>query len=130
MASPSFHLMPLPFYWTGHYKFPLPTVGHFIQSSSLWVLRVSHLTSFWYILESPPTSYFLWLPVSILSAGPQGLSPVPPSSLIPDHVLRFPSVYPLSPRSLPSSGLPPYPWLLSSPSQVGLRHPHLGPSAC
>ena len=42
-----------------------------------------------------------------------------------DHV-------PLCPHflSLPGASLPPTFWLLSSPSQVRWRHPHLGPSAC
>jgi hypothetical protein len=45
---------------------------------------------------------------------------------VPHHVPLY------SPCLLSLSGLsmPPLLWLLSSPIQVGLRHPHLGTSAC
>jgi hypothetical protein len=56
----------------GLYKFPLPTVGHFIKGPSHCVLRVSCLP-----VKVPPTSYLLRLPVSICSAVSQGFSPFP-----------------------------------------------------
>jgi hypothetical protein len=51
------HLKTCPFTGGGLYKFSVPTVEHFIQGPSLWVLRVSRLPGLWYILEGPPTSY-------------------------------------------------------------------------
>jgi hypothetical protein len=71
------HLMPCLSAGGGFYKFPLPTVRHFIKGPSLWVLGVSHLPGLWCLLREgvPPTSFFLGLPVYILSAGPEGFSP-------------------------------------------------------
>jgi hypothetical protein len=84
---------------------------------------------------SPPRSLahsgrFLQSPISwgclftffLLALGASVLFPHP----IPDQV----SLPPLCPLSLPGPSLPPHLWLLSSLSQVGLRHPHLGTSAC
>ena len=82
--------------------------------------------AFWRV---PPTSYFLRLPVSILSAGPQGFSPFPSPNTRSGSPLPLSAPQPC-PLSLPGPSLPPHLWLLSSPSQVGLRHPHLGTSAC
>ena len=42
--------------------------------------------AFWGI---PPTSYFLRLPVYILSAGPQGFSPFPYSAIKNEDILSF-----------------------------------------
>jgi hypothetical protein len=51
--------------------------------------NVSHLPGLWYTLESALISYRLMLPVSILSAGAQGFTPVP-STPIPTHVSILP----------------------------------------
>jgi hypothetical protein len=50
-----------------------------ISSLSLWALGFSNLPGLCCILGwgSPPTSYFLRLPIYILSADPQGISPYP-----------------------------------------------------
>ena len=84
--------------WGGLYKFLLLTVGHF----TLWVLRVSHLPSFWYFLEVslclPP--FHSLLRVSLLSSHTCSCSP-----------------FPLHPS--PSLCLP---QLLFSSYQVGLKH--------
>ena len=65
-------------------------------------------------------AYLLRLSISIFSTGSQGFSP-PPSLTMTDHV----SPSPLCPcfHSVLSPLLPPK--MLSSVSQVGLRHPHL-----
>ena len=62
------------------------------------------LSGLWYILGSPPTSYLLRLPVFILSAGPQGFIPIPPS--IPNHVPFFPSMSPFLPTQIPPTPTP------------------------
>jgi len=67
--NPNPPLDALPSTGGGLYKFPLPTVGHFLYGSSLSFLKVSHLAGFRHILEDTPTS--------VLSAGPQVFSPVP-----------------------------------------------------
>ena len=77
MATPSLYLMPYLSSRGGFfYVFPLSSVGQFIYSTSLWVLRVSHLPDLRYILESLPTSHSLQLHISIHSACPQDFSPV------------------------------------------------------
>jgi hypothetical protein len=75
----------------------------------------------------PPYSYFPRLHVSILSAGPPGFSNFPSPNTKSGSTLPPPFPHPLS---LSGRSLPPYMWFLSSPSRVGLRHPHLAPSAC
>jgi hypothetical protein len=82
----------------GLYKFPLPTVGHFIRDPSLWVLKVSHLQGLWFNLEHHPTSYLPRLTVFIHFAGPQGFSPVP----LAQYLIMF-SFSLLSPGALSSS---------------------------
>ena len=119
MALVSLHLMPCPSKGGGLYKFSLPTIEHYIQYPSPWVLRNSLLQGLWCILEGPITSNLTGLPVSIVSAGPQVFSPVP--APVPDHVFPFPS---LSSLQIKSHTLCP-PKLISSPSQVVRRHPHL-----
>jgi hypothetical protein len=91
MATLSLHLMPYLSTRSGLYSFPLPTVGCFIFESC-----VSHFPGLLYILESHHSFYLPRLPVFILSAGPQGLTPVSPPP-IPDCAPPFP------PSSLPSS---------------------------
>ena len=58
----------------GLYKFPLPTGDSFnVPPFESWESLTSQVSgAFWKV---PPTSYLLRLPVSILSAGPQGFSP-------------------------------------------------------
>jgi hypothetical protein len=88
----------------------LPTVG--LSSKILpfdsWESFTSQVSgAFWRV---PTTSYFLRLPISILSAGPQGFSPftspnnrLSPLSLpLPDHPRAL---------SLPGPSLPPHLWL-------------------
>jgi hypothetical protein len=75
----------------------------------------------------PTTSYFLRLPVSILSVGLQGFSPFPSPSTRSGSPHQVPSP---SPLSLPGPSIPSHLWLLSSLPQVGLRRPHLSTSAC
>lgn len=111
----------------GFCKFPLPTV---IKGPSLRVLGVSYLPGLWCILGGPHTSYFLKLPVSILSAGPQSFSPflsLNTRSGHPPPLTVTPHPHPLS---FPNPTLPPHLWLLPSLSWVELRYPHLGTSAC
>jgi hypothetical protein len=75
--------------------------------------------AFWRFL---PNSYIQRLPVSILSAVPQGLTPFPS----PNTSLYWsPFVSTFLPRSLPLQL-----WLLSPHPQVELRHSHLGTSVC
>jgi len=61
------------------YKYSFSTEGRVINGASLWVLKVSQLPGLWYILEDPPISYLLSLPVSILTAVPQNFSLLLPS---------------------------------------------------
>jgi hypothetical protein len=81
----------------GLYKFPLPTVGHFINC--LWVLRISHFPGLWYILEGPPppkVAYFhsfCWpsgsysWPPNTWSCSPFPLpSPTRTSPFLVDHI--------------------------------------------
>jgi hypothetical protein len=107
----------------GLYKFPLPRC------------RVFHLRS----LPVSPES--LSLPRTLVhSGGSPGVacyhSLCWPSKLqsfsLTQYQIRFPSPTPIPFHfPLPGSPLPPHLWLLSStPPQVGLRHPHLCPSAC
>ena len=109
---------------SGLYKFPLPTLEHFIQDPSLWILRVFQLPCHQYILECPPTSRVSCFHPLCWPSGLQSCSP----NTIPDHVPYSPFLFPLPPRPLLPS-VPPPPWLLSFPSQVGLRHPDMCPSA-
>ena len=71
----------------------------------------------------PLTSYPQRLPVFILSADPQGFSPFPPPNTRSCSPLTTTllSTFPLNAAPM---------WLLSSTSQEGLRHPHMGPSGC
>jgi hypothetical protein len=50
-GNPIPHLIPCLPARGGLYKFPLPTVRHFIKCPSLWVLRVSQLPDLWCILD-------------------------------------------------------------------------------
>ena len=90
MATPFLHLMPCHSTGGGLYKFFLPTVGHFIQGPSLWVLKVSQPRDLCYFLEGHPNSHVLRLYISIHSAGPQIFSPVFLPS-IPVHASISPS---------------------------------------
>ena len=94
MAAPFLHLIPLLSTVSWFYKFPLPSVGHFISDVSLWVLRFSHLSGSWYILEGPSTSHLMRLYISIHSAGPWGFTTGSPQQYL--------IIFPLSPApSLP-----------------------------
>jgi hypothetical protein len=78
---------------------------------------------------SPPsTSYLPRFPVFILSGGWQGFSLSPSCNTRSGFPL--PATSPSCPLSLPGPSLLPHLWLLSSLSQMGLRHPYLGTSAC
>jgi hypothetical protein len=57
---------------------------------------------------------------------PSGLQ----SFSLTQYQIKFPFPLKSHPLSIQGPSLPPHLWLLSSPSQVGLRHPHLDPSAC
>jgi hypothetical protein len=92
-----------------------------LESWESLIFQVS--STFWGV---PPT-YILKLPVSILSAGPQGFSHFPSPNTRSGSPL--PSTSP-SPSTFPPRSFPPHLWLFSSLSQVGLRRPHLGTSAC
>jgi hypothetical protein len=75
------------------YKFPLPTVWHFIQGSSLWGRRVSRLRDLWYILEGPlPPDFPPPLEVACFHSlcWPSGLCSYF-SHPIPDHAPLFSS---------------------------------------
>jgi hypothetical protein len=77
---------------------------------------------------SAPKFYLPRLPVYILSAGLQGFSPLPSPNNRSDSVL---SLTPCPHQfSLPGYSLLPHLWLLSSPSQVRLKHSYLDISAC
>ena len=86
--------------------FLLSGISSKIPPFESWESLTSQVSgAFWGV---PPTSYFLRLPVCILSSGPQGFSPFPspttrsgsPLPPLPHHT---PSTFP--PRSLPSSPL-------------------------
>jgi hypothetical protein len=116
-----------------------PTEKPKLCSGELSWVRVSHYSGQWAciigshkgtprtLLHSRGSSHLspLRLHISIYSANPQGFT-----------LVLLPNTWPWSPFPLPfcsHSQLPPslcLPWLLSSPSQVGLKHPHLGPSTC
>jgi hypothetical protein len=83
-------------------------------------------SAFWRV---PTISYLPRLPVSIISTGPQGFSPFPSFNTRSDYSLPLLAPSPC-PHFFPGPSFPPHLWLLSSPSQVGLRCPHLGTSAC
>ena len=102
-GNPILHLMPCLLARGRLYKFPLLTIG-LIYGPSPWFLRASYLLGLWYILEGPPTSYFLRLPVSILSACPQGFSPFPSPN--PDQVHLSPGLPCPCPFSLLGPSLP------------------------
>jgi hypothetical protein len=63
----------------GLYKFPIPTIENFFEGI-LPLSPESLSPGLQYILEGAPTSYLQRFPVSILLAGPQGFSPVPPNT--------------------------------------------------
>jgi hypothetical protein len=95
--------------------FLLSGVSWKVPPFEFWESFTSQVSgTFWGL---PSTSYFSRLPVSILYPGPQGFSPFPSPPTPPVH---FPSQVP--------------PSLLTCDcflvSQLGLRHPHLGTSAC
>ena len=98
-----------------------------VRSFDSWESLTSQVSgAFWRVL---PTSYFLRLHVSILSAGPQGFSPFPSPNIRSGSPLLpalTPSTFP--PKSLPSPPLVTAFFTLP----VGLRRPHLGTytSAC
>jgi hypothetical protein len=108
------------------YKFPLPTVGHFIKGPSLWVMGVSHLPGLWYILGGSPNLLFPEVACSHSFWWPSVLFPHPILDLVPLPTTALPPC----PLSLQSPSFLPHLWLLSSLSQVGLKRPHLGTSAC
>jgi hypothetical protein len=90
------------------YKFPLPTVISFhLRSLPLSPESLPPPRS---LVHSglPPTSFPLSLPVSMLSAGPQGFSPFPSSNNKSDCPLP-----PIPPHTFPSS-LPPSPLVYCS----------------
>jgi hypothetical protein len=105
----------------GLYKFPLPTVGHFIFRCLPLSLRVSHLPCLWCILEGPPNLlppevacflYFCW-PSGFQSFSPnqyQITYPFLPSPFLPRSFLLSPLVIPF----------------FSAPPKVELRCPHMG----
>jgi hypothetical protein len=70
-GNPLPHLMPCLPIGCGLYKFPLPTIKHFIP------LSPESLSPPRSLLYSGPTCYLLRLPISILSIGPQHFSPFP-----------------------------------------------------
>jgi hypothetical protein len=87
----------------GLYKFTLPTgISSKVPPFEFWESLTSQISdAFW---RFPLTCSFLKLPVSILSAGPQGFSPFPSlntRSGSPPHIPPTPSTFP--PRFLPLS---------------------------
>jgi hypothetical protein len=71
------------------FEFPPPTIGHFSEGYSHWILRASHLPHFWCFLEGSPTSHPRKLQhISIHSAGPLGFFSTAPTPTNP--VLLFP----------------------------------------
>ena len=102
MATPPLHRDVLSFYWRWALQVPSPHCRAFhLRSLPLSPESLSLPRSLVHPRGSP-TSHLPRLPVSILSAGPQGFSPVllhsrPPIS---DHVPLFPSLSPFHPRSL------------------------------
>jgi hypothetical protein len=68
--------------------------------------------------------------VSILAARSQGFSHFPSPNTISCSPLPQSDLHTTSPFSLPGPSLPFHLWLLSYPSQVGLRNPNLGTSSC
>jgi hypothetical protein len=124
MATPSLTWCPI------FYKFPLPKVWHSIWCPYLWVLRASYLPGLWYILEGTPPPHLVPLNFSLFSFFLPTLKNFSPF-LLPNTGTCSPLCTPtLPPTPFPSRSLPSHLWLFSSPSQMGLRHPHLGPSAC
>ena len=125
MANPSLHLRSCLSIGGGLYEFPVPTVRPFIQLnpeslSPPWSPIVSRGFSY---LPSP-YSNVAYYHSFIHSAGPWGFSPVSPQYL---------NMFPLSPPhalSLAVSSSFCLLLLLYYPSQVGLKHPHLGPPVC
>jgi hypothetical protein len=122
--------IPIPVYHltVPHLTHPLQCRAFHIRSLLLNPESLSHPRSLVYSRVSPPTSYLLRWPVSIvlLDLRASVLSPPHPTP-IPDLVFLFPYLFPFLPKSLPSC---PLLWMISSPSQVGLRHPSLGPYTC
>jgi hypothetical protein len=118
------HLMPC-------YKFSLPTVGHFIyppppppaSAFVLWEFLTFQVSG---TLESPrPTmlsSGVCLFPFILLTLWVSLLFP-PANAWSCSHFPLLLSIPTQAPSSLCL-------WLFSSLSQVGLKHPHLGPSAC
>ena len=90
-------------------------LGNSSKVGTLWVTRVtSQLSSaFWRV---PPTSYFPRLPVSILSAGPQGFSTFPSPNTRSGSPLP-PTPLP-SPLSLPGPCIPTVIAFFSLPSRT------------
>jgi hypothetical protein len=87
------------------------------------MVRVSQLPCLWYILSPQhPISWHRMFPFFLVAL--RDFSPFLP----PNTQSCCPVCY-LHPISLQDPSLPLTLWLLSSPSQVGLRHLHLGPSA-
>ena len=81
-CNPIPHLMSSLSAWSGFYKFPHLTVGHFISGSSLWDLRVSHPPRTW--LLSGVSPYLLIPKVACFHyyVGPQGFICILPTQYL------------------------------------------------
>ena len=109
-------------------KFPLLTgISSKVPLFESWESLTSQVSGTFWEFPLPPISwgclytfFLLALRASVLFSHP-----------IPDQVpLSLPLPIPPCPISLPGPSFPPHLWLFSSLSQMWLRHPHLGTSAC
>ena len=84
-----------------------------VPPCEFWESLTSQVSgAFWRV---PPTSYFLRLPVSILSAGPQDFSPLPSPKTRSGSLLPTSTLSTLHLLSFPSPSLPTYDGFLFSP---------------
>jgi hypothetical protein len=115
---------PIPHLMSCLIKFLLPSVGHFqIRSLSLSPECPSPSKSLVHSGGGCPTSYFLRLPFSILSAGPQGFSPfLSPSTRAGSPLPPTPLSSTFPPRFFPPSSLA----IASSPSPSETEASSLG----
>jgi hypothetical protein len=97
-CNPLPHLMSCLLAGGGLYKFPLPTVRHYIKGPSLWVLRDSQLSVLWCILgvSQTPTSQDCLFKFFLLALRASVLFPSPSSRLGPPllYSIDFPSQVP------------------------------------